>query len=93
MTISIDAQTVVGAHALDPLSRAEITRAVAILKNGPAAGETFRFISVELREPSKLDLRAGNETEREADAVLVDRGTGNAYEAIVNLDSGKELSI
>ncbi|WP_104201491.1 primary-amine oxidase [Cryobacterium sp. Y29] len=88
MTISIETQTVVGAHPLDPLSRAEISRAVAILKNGQAAAETFRFISVELREPSKHALRAGTETEREADSVLIDRGTGNAYEAVVNLDAG-----
>lgn len=87
MTISIETQAIVGAHPLDPLSRAEISRAVAILKNGPAADETFRFISVELREPSKQALRVGDETEREADSVLIDRSTGNAYEAIVNLDS------
>jgi primary-amine oxidase len=73
---------------LDPLSRAEISRAVALLKDGQAAAESFRFISVELREPAKELLRTGSETVREADAVLVDRGTGNAYEAVVDLDSG-----
>ncbi|QYF89213.1 primary-amine oxidase [Arthrobacter sp. PAMC25284] len=88
MSIETDIETVVGAHPLDPLSRAEISRAVGILKEGQAAAETFRFISVELREPSKVALREGSETEREADSVLIDRGTGNAYEAIVNLDAG-----
>ncbi|AOT02972.1 primary-amine oxidase [Arthrobacter sp. U41] len=89
MTLNTETETVVGvAHPLDPLSRAEISRAVSILKDGPAAAESFRFISVELREPSKEALRTGGETEREADSVLVDRGAGNAYEAIVNLDSG-----
>ncbi|RNL58735.1 tyramine oxidase, partial [Arthrobacter oryzae] len=85
-----EVQTVVGAaHPLDPLAREEISRAVSILKDGPAAAESFRFISVELREPAKELLRHGRETVREADAVLVDRATGRAYEAIVDLDSGE----
>jgi primary-amine oxidase len=71
MTVDIDTSAVVGvSHPLDPLSREEISRAVGVLKEGPAAGESFRFISVELREPSKEDLRAGVQVAREADAVL-----------------------
>ena len=89
MTITTDARTVVGVtHPLDPLSREEISRAVSILKDGQAAAESFRFISVELREPAKELLRAGSETVREADAVLIDRGAGNAFEAVVDLDAG-----
>ncbi|GAA4024659.1 hypothetical protein GCM10023063_00930 [Arthrobacter methylotrophus] len=89
MTISSEAQAVVGtAHPLDPLSRVEISRAVSILKEGPAAGESFRFISVELREPSKADLRNGVQVAREADAVLVDRAQGRAFEAVVSLETG-----
>ena len=89
MSINTETQTVVGvAHPLDPLSRAEISRAVAILKDGQAAAESFRFISVELREPAKELLRAGSETVREADAVLVDRAAGDAFEAVVDLDAG-----
>lgn len=89
MTITTDARTVVGVtHPLDPLSREEISRAVSILKDGQAAAESFRFISVELREPAKELLRTGSETVREADAVLIDRGAGNAFEAVVDLDAG-----
>jgi primary-amine oxidase len=89
MTLATETSTVVGvAHPLDPLSRAEISRAVAILKEGPAAAESFRFISVELREPSKEELRNGVQVAREADAVLVDRAGARSYEAVVNLDSG-----
>ena len=75
-------------HPLDQLSRAEISRATAILKDGPAAAESFRFISVEMREPSKEDLRNGTVTAREADAVLIDRAEGRAFSAIVDLDAG-----
>ena len=89
MTLNTEIDTVVGvAHPLDPLSREEISRASAILKDGPAAAESFRFISVELREPDKELLRSGAATAREADAVLVNRAEGRAYEAIVDLDSG-----
>ena len=52
MTVDIETSAVVGvSHPLDPLSRAEISRAVAVLKEGPAAAESLRFISVDLREP------------------------------------------
>ena len=89
MSITIEAHTGVGvAHPLDPLSRAEISRAVSILKDGQAAAESFRFISVELREPAKELLRHGSAAVREADAVLVDRATSRSYEAIVDLDAG-----
>ncbi|WP_248763874.1 primary-amine oxidase [Pseudarthrobacter sp. SSS035] len=89
MTLNTEIHTEVGvAHPLDPLSRAEISRAASILKDGPAAAETFRFISIELREPDKELLRTGAATVREADAVLVDRAEGRSYEAIVDLDSG-----
>ncbi|WP_248763856.1 primary-amine oxidase [Pseudarthrobacter sp. SSS035] len=89
MTLNTEVQNVVGvSHPLDPLSREEISRASAILKDGPAAAESFRFISVELREPDKELLRSGAATAREADAVLVNRAENRAYEAIVDLDSG-----
>ncbi|MEO5780882.1 MAG: tyramine oxidase, partial [Arthrobacter oryzae] len=90
MSIDSERQTVVGvaAHPLDPLSATEISRAVSILKSGPAAADTFRFISIELREPAKELLRHGRQTVREADAVLIDRATGRSYETIVDLDAG-----
>lgn len=90
MSIDSEVNTVVGVdHPLDPLSREEITRAASILKDGQAADESFRFISIELREPDKTLLRAGAATVREADAVLVNRSEGRSYEGIVDLDAGK----
>ena len=88
MTLNSEARTSVGiAYPLDPLSRDEISQAVSILKEGPAAAQTFRFVSVELREPSKEALRAGTLSARQADSVLIDRATGRSYEAVVDLDS------
>ncbi|MDQ6740679.1 MAG: tyramine oxidase, partial [Actinomycetota bacterium] len=67
MSIDTERQTEVAvAHPLDPLSREEISRAVAILKDGNTAAESFRFISVELREPAKELLRTGHKVTREA---------------------------
>ncbi|TLM83712.1 primary-amine oxidase [Pseudarthrobacter sp. NamE2] len=89
MTIDSEIENVVGvSHPLDPLSRAEISRVAAILKEGPAAAESFRFISIELREPDKELLRAGEKIVRQADAVLVNRAEGRSYVAIVDLESG-----
>jgi primary-amine oxidase len=44
MTIDTELETVVGvAHPLDPLSREEISRAVAVLKGGPGGGGVVPF--------------------------------------------------
>ncbi|MCV7356838.1 primary-amine oxidase [Mycolicibacterium fluoranthenivorans] len=76
------------AHPLDPLAGREIARAVAVLKGGPAAADSFRFVQVELHEPSKDQLRQNlSDITRRADAVLIDRATGHSYEAAVDLDT------
>ncbi|MBB3086618.1 primary-amine oxidase [Geodermatophilus sabuli] len=76
-------------HPLDPLSAEEVTRAVEVLRQGPARGEGVRFVSVSLREPDKRTLAVDPESVvREAFAVLVDRGTGRASEAVVDLGAG-----
>jgi primary-amine oxidase len=74
------------AHPLDPLSAAEIARAVAVLRDGPAAGESFRFVSVTLLEPAK-DVLGGDlsTVPRTAFVVLIDRAAGTAFEADVDL--------
>ncbi|KQZ12005.1 tyramine oxidase [Microbacterium sp. Root53] len=82
--MSITEDTSIALAPLAPLTRDELTTAVALLKDGPAAAESFRFSSVSLKEPSKAALRSGDTT-REAEAVLIDRATGLAYEAVVDL--------
>lgn len=74
-----------GRRPFEQLSRDELIRAVGVLRSGPAGADTFRFSSVALHEPSKSAFKAGDFS-REAEAVLVDRATGAAYEAIVDLD-------
>ena len=73
-------------HPLDPLSAQEITRAVAALKRGQASADSFRFVQVELHEPSKSALRGDlSAIIRQADAVLIDRANGRSYDARIDL--------
>jgi primary-amine oxidase len=89
MSIQEIDQTTIASHPLDPLTAEEITRAVEVLRQGPAEAESFRFVSVSLREPDKRQLATAPESVvREAFAVLVDRSTGRAFEAVVDLDAG-----
>jgi primary-amine oxidase len=77
------------AHPLDPLSAEEITTAAEVLKAHHACTDTFRFVAVSLREPGKEVFEKGIDVAREADAVLIDRGTGIAYEAVVSLKTAE----
>jgi primary-amine oxidase len=92
MTITPD-DGVEAAHPLDPLSAEEITRAASILRSGPAAAHSFRFVAINLREPDKQLLKSGSPLHRTADSVLIDRASGTAYEAIVDLTAGTVASL
>lgn len=85
----VGAGTHSGSHPLDPLSREEISCAVGALKAGEAQADSFRFVQVCLREPSKKQLRARlDDIPREADAVLIDRASGTSFEATVSISTG-----
>lgn len=80
------------AHPLDPLSAEEIRAAAATLKASQAAADSFRFVAINLREPDKKVLKAEGAVPREAESVLIDRATGTAYEARVDLDAAAVTS-
>ena len=44
---------VTNSHPLDPLSADEIRQAAAILRRDRKIGDTWRFASIELKEPAK----------------------------------------
>jgi len=44
---------VTNSHPLDPLSADEIRQAAAILRRDQTIGDTWRFASIELKEPAK----------------------------------------
>ena len=50
-------------HPLDPLSADEIRQAAAIVRRMSKVGDTWRFASIELKEPAKAARRkAASET-------------------------------
>jgi primary-amine oxidase len=75
-------------HPLDPLSAGEFRQAAGILRRDRGVGETWRFASIELREPAKAALaawRPGDEIRREAQVVCWNRSDGRVYAATVSL--------
>jgi primary-amine oxidase len=75
-------------HLLDPLSAGEFRQAAAILRRDRGVGETWRFASIELREPDKAALaagRPGDPVRREAAVVCWNRADGRVYSALVSL--------
>src|SRR6478735_3550622 len=78
---------IAAAHPLDPLDAAEIEAAVAALRRAGAADDATRFVAVDLAEPPKSAVLAGQAPPRRAHAVLR-RGTAMA-EAEVDLATGR----
>jgi primary-amine oxidase len=75
-------------HPLEPLSAEEITNAVQIVRSERQLGDSVRFVSVNLHEPSKetvLTFEPGDVSSREAHIVLLDKANGATYEAIVSV--------
>jgi primary-amine oxidase len=82
-------------HPLDPLTAAEIRQVAAILRREAGVGDSWRFASIELREPPKdalPDLEAGRASGRDAVAVCWNRADGRAYRAVVSLTGGAVAS-
>lgn len=76
------------AHPLEPLTAREFRATAAILRRDQAVGESWRFASIELREPAKavvLAWRTGDPVPRRSLSVLWDRRTNQTYEAVVDL--------
>jgi primary-amine oxidase len=80
------------AHPLDPLTAAELARAVEIMRADGVLAEGVRVISVDLREPDKATLgewrNGGGRPPREAMAVLLDSRGVTALELVVSIDDG-----
>jgi primary-amine oxidase len=72
-------------HPLDPLTAGEIRQVAAILRRDRDIAGSWRIASIELREPAKDALAAGQVGGREAVAVCWDRTDGQAYRAVVSL--------
>ena len=79
-------------HPLDPLTAGEIQQAAAMLRRDRGVGGSWRFASIELKEPAKEALpalEAGQQAGREAIVVCWDRTDGQAYRAVVSLTTNQ----
>ena len=76
------------AHPLDPLSATEFQSTAAILRRDQGLNDSWRFASIELKEPPKIDVKAwkpGDPVPRRSLSVLWDQKTNQTYEAVVDL--------
>ena len=76
------------AHPLYPLSPTEFQSTAAILRRDQGVTDSWRFASIELKEPAKADVKAwrpGDTVPRRSFSVLLDRQTNQTYEAVVDL--------
>jgi primary-amine oxidase len=79
-------------HPLEPLSADEFRQTAAAVRRDSGATESYRFASIELKEPPKADVKAwrpGDELPRKSFAVLWDRADNRAYEATVDLTADR----
>ena len=84
-----DVRAGTGLHPLEPLGPDEIDLATEVLRTQEGLADTYRFVSVTLKEPPKEAVLAGSSdgVEREAQAVLLNRADGATYEAVVSLSA------
>src|SRR5688572_5282567 len=76
------------AHPLDPLSPTEFQSTAAILRRDQGVTDSWRFASIELKEPAKADVKAwrpGDAVPRRSLSVLWNRQSNQTYEAVVDL--------
>jgi primary-amine oxidase len=76
------------AHSLDPLSPTEYQQTAAVLRRDQGVSNAWRFASIELKEPAKIDVktwRAGHTVPRQSLSVLWNTETNQTYEAVVDL--------
>ncbi|MGE5290944.1 MAG: hypothetical protein ACM3ML_27865, partial [Micromonosporaceae bacterium] len=81
-------------HPYDPLTPAEIERAVAVIRASHAGLPAMRFPLVRLDLPAKEVVRQfpALRSPRSAFVVVYDRGTGATFEARVDLEAGTVTS-
>lgn len=80
------------AHPLEPLTAAEITAAVAIIRAERALPAGVFFPSIALDEPAKADVLAGKTVPRRAALAVFDRPANAFAEAVVDLATKKIVS-
>jgi primary-amine oxidase len=83
-------------HPLDPLSPAEITQAIGIVRASDQLPKNLRFVTVSVQEPAKsvvIEHSPGKPFPREAFLIMLDSANGQALEATVDLRQEKLRSV
>ena len=80
-------------HPLEPLSGEEIAAAAAAVREQAGLSDGIRFSCVELGEPTKEELEAGEELPRIAQLVVLDNADGRGREVTVDLGTGTVTAI
>jgi primary-amine oxidase len=82
-------------HPLEPLSADEFRKTAALLRHAGHVSASFRFASIELKEPPKAEVKAwrqGDEIRRLSLAVVFNRADNQTYEAVVDLTDDAVVS-
>lgn len=83
-------------HPLEPLSAEEFRQTAEILRRDGRVVDSYRFTSIELKEPPKAEVKAwrpGDAIPRTSFAVLLDRTENKTYEATVDLTGNAVVSV
>ena len=83
------------AHPLDPLSEDEFRSTAAVLRRDKGVSAAWRFASIELAEPPKVEVKAwrsGDPIPRRSLSVLWEKATNDVYEAVVDLVADEVVS-
>lgn len=82
-------------HPLAPLTVTEVNTAVDLLKEEGKVSDTTRFPLIALHEPPKdrvLTRRSGADVAREVFVVLLNKGAGDVFEAVVDVTNEELVS-
>lgn len=82
-------------HPLEPLTAAEMTTAVYVLKKEKSLSDRVVFPNLSLREPDKskvVNFKLGDGISREAFVVVLEPAKNKTYEAIVDLKKASLLA-
>ena len=83
------------AHPLEPLGADEFRLAARVLRSEQDLSDSWRFASIELKEPPKAEVKAwrpGDAVPRTAFAVLWNRADNQTWEGVVDLTGDRVVS-
>jgi primary-amine oxidase len=92
---SADTRSARVGHPLDPLTPEEFRASAALLRRDRGVTDRWRIASIELREPSKQEIKdhtAGGAVPREVLVVCWNRDDGRVYKATLSLTDDRVLT-